>query len=835
MTTVGHMRNELLALFKRNPNVSYATSTIVKALKVEDGDNRVLAEALAQLIKDNLLHKDDAGLFAAGAGASDLVTGTFRGNDKGFGFVAIPDSTDPDFFIAPPNTHNALDGDTVEIHVLHAAKPGDTRGGDAEVVNITDHKYTQLVGEYAPLSDGEAIRTGYMGTVTSHEKKISKYTIYVKDMGLMPQMGDMVLTELTSYPDRNHPDSMEGVLKQDLGNKNDPGVDVMSIVYQNKIKSEFPTEVLEQANSIPDHVTDADRVGRRDITDEVVVTIDGDDSKDFDDAVGLTKLPNGHWRLGVHIADVSYYVVPGTPLDDEAYERGTSTYLTDRVIPMLPFRLSNGICSLNPDVDRLAMSCEMEIDDQGHVLNHEIFQSIIRSHGRLTYNNVNKALDGDADALGEHKDLLPMLQEMAKLHEIMYQMRHARGAIDFEENEAKIIVDADGHPTDIVLRERGLSEKMIESMMLAANETVAKHYYDDHVPFLYRVHETPDDDRIKEFIDFCATFGIHVQPGKNGAITPAMLQQVVTDVTGKPEEAMVNVKLLRSLKQARYSPDPLGHFGLAAPYYSHFTSPIRRYPDLVAHRMIREYGQKGETEMVKDKWREALPDIAVATSTAERRSIDAERAVDDLKKAEFMQDKIGEDFDAVVSSVLSFGMFIELPNTVEGLVHISTMDDDYYQFVEKQMALVGGRTHKMYRIGQSVRVHLENVDVEQRNIDFKLIDTEETPTADFDTSDLKTEAPVKKSFGGPRGGGNRNGGFRGNGNGGNDRRNGGRNDNRGGQNGNRGGNRDNNRGGRSGNRGGSSLDQLANKWGNQRGGNNNRGGNRNNQMRNKRK
>ncbi|WP_127849163.1 ribonuclease R [Lacticaseibacillus hulanensis] len=819
MTTVGHMRNELLALFKRNPKVSYATKTLIKALHVEDGDVKVLAEALAQLEKDNFLHKDDADLYAFGAGEADLISGTFRGNDKGFGFVAIPDSNDPDFFIAPPNTHNAVDGDTVDIRVLHAARPGDTRGGDAEVVHITEHKYNQLVGEYAPLTDSEAIRTGYMGTVTSHEKKISKYSIYVKDRGLMPQMGDMVLTEITRYPDREHPDTMEGVIKQDLGNKNDPGVDVMSIVYQNHIKSEFPEEVLTQANEIPDHVTEADRVNRRDITDEVVVTIDGDDSKDFDDAVGLTKLPNGNWRLGVHIADVSYYVVPGTPLDDEAYERGTSTYLTDRVIPMLPFRLSNGICSLNPDVDRLAMSCEMEIDHDGHVVNHEIFQSVIRSHGRLTYNNVNKALEGDADALGEHKDLLPMLQEMAKLHEVMYKMRHARGAIDFEENEAKIIVDEDGHPTDIVLRERGTSEKMIESMMLAANETVAKHYYDDHVPFLYRVHETPDDDRIKEFIEFLSTFGIHVQPGKNGDVTPRMLQQVVTDVTGKPEEAMVNVKLLRSLKQARYSPDPLGHFGLAATYYSHFTSPIRRYPDLVAHRMIREYGDKGETEEVKEKWRNALPDIAVATSAAERRSVDAERAVDDLKKAEYMQDKIGEDFDAVVSSVLSFGMFIELPNTVEGLVHISTMDDDYYQFVEKQMALVGGRTHKMYRIGQAVRVHLENVDVEQRNIDFKLVPDESTPKADFDTSDLLQDAPVKKSFGGPRGG-NRNGGPHG-GNG-NDRRNGG---NRNGQGGGR-NNRNN------------SLDALANKWG-AKGNSASRGnashGPRNNQFKNKRK
>ncbi|WP_125572430.1 ribonuclease R [Lacticaseibacillus songhuajiangensis] len=821
MTTIGHMRNELLSLFRRNNNVNYSPTTISRALKLERSDYDVLLKALDALAADNFIHTDDNGLYALGGKAAEGVEGIFRANDKGFGFVSIPDSDDPDFFIAPPNTHFALDGDTVEIKVLHAAKPGDSRGGDGEVIDIKEHKYSTLVGEFVPMSDAEAIRTGFIGTVTSNAKKMGKYPIYVKDTGMLPQRGDMVMTEITRYPDRQHPEDMQGMLVKDLGNKNDPGVDIMSIVYQNNIKSDFPQEVLDQANDIPDHVTESDRKGRRDITDDVIVTIDGDDSKDFDDAVGVTKLPNGNWRLGVHIADVSYYVTPGTPLDDEAYDRGTSTYLTDRVIPMLPFRLSNGICSLNPDVDRLAMSCVMEINEHGEIVSHDIFQSVIRSHGRLTYSNVNKALKGDAAALGEHADLLPMLQEMAKLHEVLYKMRHARGAIDFEENEAKIIVDDDGHPIDIVLRERGVSERMIESMMLAANETVAKHYYDLHVPFLYRVHETPDADAIKDFVEFLSTFGIHIQHAEGKEVTPRQLQQVVTDVTGTPEEAMVNVKLLRSLKQARYSPDPLGHFGLAAKYYSHFTSPIRRYPDLVAHRLIRTYATQGTGEEIKAKWRNALPDIAVATSAAERRSIDAERSVDDLKKAEFMQDKVGQDFDAVVSSVLSFGMFVQLPNTVEGLVHISTMDDDYYQFLEKQMALVGGRTHKMYRIGQPIRVHLEQVDVDQHQVDFSIIADENTPKADFDTSELLTEAPQRPQRRGGNFGGSR-GGRPGN--------------NRGGNGGNFHGN--NNRGGnRGGGRGGNSLDDLAKKFGhsgnnnhNQRGGNN-RGG----QFKNKRK
>ncbi len=433
----------------------------------------------------------------------------------------------------------------------------------------------------------------------------------------------------------------------------------------------------------------------------------------------------------MHIADVSYYVTEDSPLDAETFERGTSTYLTDRVIPMLPFRLSNGICSLNPDVDRLAMSCDMEIDTKGNVVNHEIYQSVIRSHGRLTYNNVNKILDGDEALREQYADLVPMLEDMGELHKIMYKMRHERGAIDFEENEAQIIVDDLGFPIDIVIRERGTSERMIESFMLAANETVAEHYNRQHLPYIYRVHETPDEDRIKDFMEFIANFGITVPMPKGGHITPKMLQQVVTDVEGKPEEAMVNIKLLRSLKQARYSEDPLGHFGLAAKYYTHFTSPIRRYPDLIAHRLIRSYATDGHGDAVKEKWSEKLPGIAVQASTQERRSIDAERAVDDLKKAQFMLDKVGEEFDAVVSGVTSFGMFVALPNTVEGLVHISRMKDDYYSFVENQMALVGDRTKKTYRIGQTLRVKLDNVDVDQRQIDFSLIPSDDTPTSDL--------------------------------------------------------------------------------------------------------
>ncbi|WP_203662490.1 ribonuclease R [Lacticaseibacillus sp. 53-4] len=730
MTTVGHLRNELLATFRRNPQIGFSTASLNRALKLTSAEDfKVMVQALTGMENDDLIHQDDNQRYMLG-GKPQSMQGVFHGNEKGFGFVAIEDQ-DNDMFIAPPNTKFAMDGDTVEVTVVHQARPGDTRGPEGAITKVVERKNTRLVGEYAPLSDAEHSRTGFIGTVTSHEKKLARYPIFIKDNGTVPERGDMIMAEITEFPNADRPNSMVGLIVQNLGNKNAPGVDIMSLVLANDIYVDYPDDAMAQANAIPDHVTAEDRLGRRDITDQPVVTIDGDDSKDFDDAVVAWKLPNGNYHLGVHIADVSYYVTEGSPLDKETYKRGTSTYLVDRVIPMLPFRLSNGICSLNPNEDRLAMSCDMEIDGEGRVVSHEIYQSVIRSHGRLTYNKVNQVLDGDPDATAEYGDLVPMLKLMANLHKILYKMRHGRGAIDFEENEAQIIVDDQGHPTDIVLRERGVSERMIESFMLQANETVAEHYNRMHVPFLYRVHETPDEDRIKDFVDFLATFGLQVPIKKGQQVTPKMLQNVNTEVAGTPEEMMVNVKMLRSLKQARYSDEPLGHFGIAAKYYCHFTSPIRRYPDLVVHRLIRTYAIEGTGDNVQTKWAEKLPDIAAQASTRERHSVDAERAVDDLKKAEFMADKVGEEFDAVVSGVAGFGMFVALPNTVEGLVHITRMTDDYYGFLESQMALIGERTHHIYRIGQPVRVKLEAVDVEQRQVDFSLVPTEDTPTTDL--------------------------------------------------------------------------------------------------------
>ena len=471
---------------------------------------------------------------------------------------------------------------------------------------------------------------------------------------------------------------------------------------------------------------DSDLVGRRDLRDQQIVTIDGADAKDLDDAVTVRKLDNGNYFLGVHIADVSYYVTENSILDKEAFERGTSVYLTDRVIPMIPQRLSNGICSLNPQVPRLTMSCEMEIDSTGKILSHEIFQSVIQTSERMTYSAVNAILEEeDSESIERYHDLVPMFRLMKELHQILEAHRNHRGAINFEDREAKILVDSEGHPKDIELRERGVGERLIESFMLAANETVAEHFNRQKLPFIYRIHEQPKEEKMQRFFDFAAALGILVKGTKN-TITPKDLQKVIQEVEEKPEAAVINTMLLRSMQQARYSEDNYGHYGLAAEYYTHFTSPIRRYPDLIVHRLIRTYSQD-QSDATKEKWAEALPEIADHSSKMERRSVEAEREVDSMKKAEYMADKIGEEFDGIISSVTKFGIFIELPNTVEGMIHVNELKQDYFHFVENQLALVGERTRQTFKIGQKVRIKVVKSDPETREIDFELLEAEEIP------------------------------------------------------------------------------------------------------------
>lgn len=716
----------VLEIFRHNPQKQFSVDQIERQARRDRlGNFTDLVKALAYLEQKKQIITDGNGRYQL-AQENTEVEGVFRANDKGFGFVHLDDEEADDVFINSDATKLALDGDRVKVKITAGGNPWNGKGPEGQVEEILERGASSIVGEYTPLEDLQAKISHFAGYVISTNKKFKKYRVYVSENGLIPQMGDMVKVSLKTYPTEDLPDQMTGAVVEIIGNKNDPGVDIMSIVAEHDIRTEWPEDALEQANAIPDHVTEEERheAGRRDITDQPAVTIDGDDSKDFDDAVVLWKLDNGNYHLGVHIADVAHYVKEGTPLDREAFARGNSTYLVDRVIPMLPFRLSNGICSLNEGVDRLVLSCDMEITPEGERVSYDIYPAVMRSHGRLTYNKVNQALRADvpdSDLEDKYVKVRPMLKDMAALHEALYNKRHARGAIDFEEPEAKIIVDEKGKPVDIVLHSRGTAEKMIESFMLLANETVAEAYYRKKVPFLYRVHETPEADRITRFFEFCSAFGLNVKADPND-IEPLDLQKVVTKTLGTPEEAVLQMMLLRSLKQAHYSEDPLGHFGIAAKYYTHFTSPIRRYSDTMAHRMIHAYLEEGMGDEVKEHFKEELPEVADQTSMQERRSIDTERATNDLKMTEYMADQVGNKFEAVISSVTSFGMFVQLENTVEGLIHISNLRDDYYSYDEKTMTLTGRATHKKYKVGMPIKVVLTNANVEQHQLDFEVYD-----------------------------------------------------------------------------------------------------------------
>ena len=713
----------VLEIFRRNPKKQYQVEQIDRMLKRDRlGNFSDIVKALSFLEQEKKLITDGNGHYQL-AQENTMVDGTFKSNSKGFGFVRVEDEETDDIFVAKDYTAYAVDGDQVRVKITAGGNPWNGKGPEGQVQEIIERNLTSLVGEFHPMTDEQVKTSHFIGYVLSTNKKLANYRVYIGENGLKPQKGDMVKVSISNYPDQDNPDSMTGVVIQIIGNKSLPGVDIMAIVSAHDVKTEWNEDALEQSNNIPDHVTPEDMANREDIRDQPTVTIDGDDSKDFDDAVVLWQLPNGNYHLGVHIADVAHYVKENTPLDKEAYTRGNSTYLVDRVIPMLPFRLSNGICSLNEGVDRLVLSCEMELTPEGDRVSYDIHPSVMRSHGRLTYNNVNKVLDPDNNDELEEKyvKLAPMLKEMAELHNALYKKRHQRGAIDFEEPEAKIIVDNQGKPTDIVLHDRGTAEKMIESFMLLANETVAEAFYKKHVPFLYRVHETPDGERIKSFFEFCSAFGLDIAADPNH-VKPLDLQKVVSKTTGTPEEAVVQMMMLRSLKQAHYSEEPLGHFGIAAKFYTHFTSPIRRYSDLMVHRMIHAYAEEGTDKEVRDHFTNCLPDVAEQTSTQERVSIDTERETNDLKMTEYMADQVGQHFDAVVSSVTSFGMFIQLPNTVEGLIHISNLTDDFYSFNEKSMTLTGRGTHKQYHVGMPIKVTLTNANVEQHQLDFEIYD-----------------------------------------------------------------------------------------------------------------
>jgi len=685
-------------------------------------------------------------------GKMNLIRGKLTGHAKGFAFV-IPDEPGMDDIFIPPNeTNNAMHGDTVLARVSTEVS-GQRREGT--IVRIIERGIQQIVGTYT--------ESKHFGFVIPDDKKFTSDIFIPKAASKGAVEGHKVVVQLTMYPDGRK--SAEGEVTDILGHKNDPGVDILSVIHKHGLPGPFPEEALKQANETPDSIDESELKNRRDLRDQTIVTIDGADAKDLDDAVTVTKLENGNYKLGVHIADVTYYVTEDSPIDREAADRGTSVYLVDRVIPMIPHRLSNGICSLNPQVDRLTLSCEMEITPDGEVVSHEIFQSVIKTVERMTYSDVNKILtDKDEELLERYKSLVPMFELMEELAQILRTKRMNRGAIDFDFKEAKVLVEEDGKPTDVVIRERSVAERLIEEFMLAANETVAEHFHWLDVPFIYRIHEDPKEDKLRRFFEFITNFGYLVR-GTANAVHPRALQEIIEEVQGKPEEMVVSTVMLRSMQQAKYDPESLGHFGLSTEFYTHFTSPIRRYPDLIVHRLIRTYLIEGQLDpATREKWNALLPDIADHSSKMERRAVEAERETDELKKAEFMADKIGEEYDGIISSVTNFGMFVELPNTIEGLVHVSYMTDDYYRYDERQYAMIGERTGNVYRIGDEITIRVINVNKDERSIDFEIVGMKgsrprekEGPAKIFRTGSSERK-PRRKSENGERGNGKGSGG-----------------------------------------------------------------------------
>lgn len=704
------MKERIQNYFKENGTKPLTVNEIEEALQIETADEfKELIKALNILEEEGELVRTRKNRFGLPE-KMNLIRGRIQMHAKGFAFLIPDDDTRDDVYIHHSDLGSAMNGDKVLVRIEKRDQDGNRSEGT--VIRILERATLQVVGTF---EDNRSF-----GFVIADDKRIPNDIFIPKDMTNGAVSGHKVIAHITKYPEGRK--SAEGEIIHILGHKNDPGIDIMSIIYKHGIKMDFPQEVLDQAANTPDTISEDEIKDRRDLRNETIVTIDGADAKDLDDAVSVKKLDNGNYLLGVYIADVSYYVDKGSPIDQEALERGTSVYLVDRVIPMIPHRLSNGICSLNPQVDRLTLGCEMEIDASGNVVDHDIFQSVIRTNARMTYYDVNQILVHKDEVLREqYKELVPLFESMEELAAILRRKRMNRGAIDFDFKEAKVLVDEAGKPIDVVLRERSVAERLIEEFMLAANETVAEHFHWMDVPFIHRIHEDPDPDKLQTFFEFLAGLG-YVIKGTSNEIHPQALQKVLEEVKGKPEEMIVSKLMLRSMQQAKYDPQSIGHFGLATPYYTHFTSPIRRYPDLTVHRLIRMYliDKKMDQRTLK-KWKSELPEIAKQSSIAERRAVDAERETDDLKKAEFMQDKIGEEYTGVISSITNFGLFVELENTIEGLIHVSYLTDDYYHYDQRSQAMIGERTAKMYRIGQEVQVKVVGVNIDERTVDFAIV------------------------------------------------------------------------------------------------------------------
>ena len=715
-------------------------------LQVPREERPVLHRILEELLTEGQLTVTAQGKYKKADGR--VLTGTFISHAKGYGFVEI-EGWQEDLFVPEEMTGGAFHRDTVQV-ALTGGEAAEGRRQEARVLRILARGITQVVGTYQ--------KSKSFGFVVPDNSRLHQDIFIPQKCSRGAVTGHKVVAEITDYgSSERHP---EGRVVEILGHVNDPGMDILSIVRGYELPEAFGEKVLNQAERVSGEVTEADRAGRRDLRDQLLITIDGEDAKDLDDAVSVT-FDGQNYHLGVHIADVTNYVQEGSALDLEALKRGTSVYLVDRVIPMLPHTLSNGICSLNAGVDRLALSCLMTIDEKGNITDYEICESVIRVRHRMSYTGVNRLLTEEGltekdPAFAGYAELLPMLKEMEALSGLLRKKRQERGAIDFDFPECKILLDAQGVPREIRPYERNTATKLIEDFMLAANETVAQHFYWQELPFVYRVHEAPDPDKIQKLSAFLRNFGYYMKnigqmggraageraaalqnrrnkgtghrpAGKQAGqaqIHPKEFQKLLRKVEGTPQEAMISRLTLRSMKQARYSTESSGHFGLACRYYCHFTSPIRRYPDLQIHRIIKEQlrGRLGE-ERIRH-YRDILPEVAKQSSRLERRADEAERETEKLKKVEYMEAHIGEEYEGVVSGITAWGIYVELENTVEGLVHVSKLPGDYYCYHEDTYEMVGETTGRTYSLGQPVNVRVANADRQMRTIDFDIIDAE---------------------------------------------------------------------------------------------------------------
>ena len=699
------MRDKILEILSSSEK-ALSSIELLEALNMNSvSELTSLYEVLNDLEDEALIYKtrkDKYMLFEN----SHLKIGRLSVNKKGFGFVTVPNLED-DIYIDESNLNGALDGDTVIIEDIK----GTGKKDEGRVVKILKKGNSYVVGTYDIVNNKPSF--------TPDNKKLKMHIIIDKaDLDdLVPGHKIRVKIE-KELPNHRYLGRVDKI----IGHKNDPGVDILSIVYDYGINDVFSEDVMNEVDKLPSEVKKEETLERVDLTNECIFTIDGDDTKDIDDAVSIKK-DGENYILGVHIADVSYYVKEGTKLYEEAKDRGTSVYLVDRVIPMLPHKLSNGICSLNPGEDRLAISCVMTIDPRGKIISHDIFESVVKSRKQMTYKNVNKVLDGDIPE--DYKDFASDLKLMEELATILRKEKLSRGYLDFDTNEAKILVDESGKPYDIVLRERGKGENIIEDFMIAANETVASHIFYMGYPFVYRVHEVPDDEKVSDFLNSLSLMGINIK-GTRHFDNPKVMQNILDSLRDKEGFDILSMLLLRCMRKAEYKDQNLGHYGLGSKCYTHFTSPIRRFPDTTVHNLLRKYvfNKPNEHELNEliSYYEMKLPEICEHSSKKEKDSIDCERDVEKMKMAEYMESHIGEEYEGTISSCLNFGMFVQLPNMVEGLVHVSDIVGDYFNYNEELNALIGQRTKKMYKIGDKVKIKVINASKETSTIDFELVE-----------------------------------------------------------------------------------------------------------------